>query len=232
MKKTRIQSIAICLALSIPAAAFAADHIDSPTPIKEPSADITDVYAWMNKDASALNLILNVHPFASAGAMFSDAVQYVFHINSSAGYGMSQTETIGLCKFPEPNRIQCWLGDEYITGDPANPNGLSSTSGKIKLFAGQRNDPFFMELSGFFKTVDAVVAAAPSLTFDTHGCPALDSDTSAALVGLLQTNADGGPARDNLAGANVLSLVLQVDKTLVNGGGNILSVWGSTHRAQ
>jgi hypothetical protein len=231
MTSIRFPSFAAFLALSVPALALAADHIDSPTAINEPSADITDLYAWMSPDASDLNLVLNVHPFAGIDAQFSDAVQYVFHINSSGGYGEAQTETIALCELPAANRIQCWIGDDYVTGDPRDSKGLTSASGKIKVFAGQRNDPFFMELSGFFQTVDAVVAAAPSLTFDENGCPAVDGDTSAALVGLLQSNADGGPARDNLAGTNVLSLVVQVDKSLVNQGGSILSIWGSTHRA-
>jgi len=226
-------TISSMLALALPATALAADHIDAPATIGEAAADITDIYAWMNQDAAKLNLVMNVSPFASANTKFSNAVQYVFHVNSSKGYGEAQTETLAVCEFPAADQIQCWIGDEYVTGNPNNVNGLMSESGRIKIFAGVRNDPFFMELGGFLKTVDTVIAAAPSLTFDENSCPALDADTSAALVGLLQTNPeDGGPAKDTLAGANVLSLVIQVDKKLLNQGGDILSVWGSTHRAQ
>jgi len=221
------------IALALPISALAADHTDSPSTTADPSADITDIYAWMTDDASKVNLVMNVQPFASSDSKFSDAVQYVLHINSTQAYGEEQTETIALCQFPSSDRIQCWIGDEYISGDPRDPKGLVSASGNIKIFAGVRNDPFFMELGGFLKTVDTVISAAPSLSFDENSCPALDADTSAALVGLLQTHPDdGGPAKDSLAGANVLSLVLQVDKQLVNKGGDILAVWGSTHRAQ
>jgi len=226
-------TIASFMALALPLSAIAADHTDSPSTTKEPAADIADLFAWMNDDATKLNLAMTVNPFASTDTQLSNAVQYVFHVNSSTGYGEAQTETLALCQFPSANKIQCWIGDEYVTGDPSDPKGITNDAGTIKIYSGVRNDPFFFELGGFLATVDAVIGAAPSLSFDENSCPALDAATSAALVGLLQTNpGDGGPAKDTLAGANVVAIVIQMDKTLVNKGGDILSVWSSTHRAQ
>ncbi len=89
--KFRYLLLALALALGsllLPEASQAADHIDSPTAVGESAADITDLYAWMEADANKLNLIMDVTPFAGEESQFSDAVQYVFHINSSAGYGM------------------------------------------------------------------------------------------------------------------------------------------------
>lgn len=212
-------------------ASFAADHIDSPKAVDEPSADINDLYAWMNDDATKLNLVLDVMPFAEEGAQFSDATQYVFHVNSSEGYGMAQTETQILCQFYAAGMIECWAGDEYVTGDPSATAGITSESGMLRVFAGLRNDPFFFELDGFRETVKAVVAAAPDLTFDDDGCPDVDDATSATLVGQLMSGVDGAAASDTFAGANVLSIVVQIDKTLVTGGGPMLGVWASTHRA-
>ena len=219
-------------ALAIPMTGFAADHIDSPAAVAEPSADISDLYAWMNSDASKLNLILDVSPFASAGSRFSDAVQYVFHVNSSAGYGMPQRETLIVCEFDAANEVACWVGNsDYLQGDASATAGISSTSGKVRAFAGLRDDPFFMEFTGFTTAVSTVKGAAGGLSFDAEGCPNVDAATSGVLVGQLQAGTNGAAASNTFAGSNVLSLVIQVDKDLVDGNGPVLAVWASTNRA-
>lgn len=223
--------IALSAALLSGATALAADHIDSPAAVAEPTADITDLYAWMSSDAEKLNLVLNVSPFSSETSLFSDAVVYAFHINSSEAYGMEQTETLLLCKFASADDIECWLGDEYLAGDPSDEAGITNASGGLRVFAGLRNDPFFMEFAGFTETVSTVIGAASSLDFDAAGCPQLDEATSNLLVGQLQSGPEGEAASDTFAGANVLSLVVQVDKDLVTAGGPLLSVWASTHIA-
>lgn len=228
-KSTPFLGLAIGAVL-VPAISLAADHIDSPAAVAEPSADITDLYAWMSSDASKVNLVLNVSPFAGSDSTFSDAVQYVFHVNSSSGYGEPQTETQIVCQFDAAGAVECWAGaEDYVKGDASDDQGIVSDSGAMRVFAGLRNDPFFMEFTGFTNTVSTVIGAASSLTFDDQGCPALDEDTSNLLVGQLQSGLDGAPASDTFAGSNVLSLVVQVDKELVNANGAILSVWGSTH---
>jgi hypothetical protein len=218
-------------ALLLPTTAvFAADHIDSPSAVAEPAADITDLYAWMSPDASKVNLIMDVTPFATTESSFSDAVQYVFHVNSSSGYGESQTETLIICQFESNGAVECWAGDkEYVKGDASAEAGLRSESGDLRVFAGLRNDPFFMEFNGFTTAVDTVISAAPSLSFDGEGCPILNQATSDLLIGQLTHGTDGAPASDTFAGSNVLSLVVQVDKELLTGGGPLLGVWASTH---
>lgn len=207
----------------------AADHLDVPSTTADPTADITDTYAWMSTDATKVNLILNVFAAAGADATFSTEVVYTFRINSSSGYGQPQTETQVLCQFYDTSKIECWAAGEYVEGDPSAEAGIASTTGKLRVFAGLRNDPFFMELAGFGATVAAVTEAAPDLAFDDEGCPRIDEATSAALVGQLQSGPNGEPASDTLAGSNVLALVVQIDKNLVNPGGQFLGVWASTH---
>lgn len=218
--------------VGLASSAFAADHLDSPAASAEPTADITDVYAWMTSDAERVNLVLNVAPDAGDSMSFPTSTVYAFHVNSSEGYGMAQTETLVRCKFYDENAIECWAGDEYVVGDPSNPAGITSTSGALRVFAGLRNDPFYFELVGFNETVAAVRAAASSLTFDDDGCPTLDDATSTALVTQLQRGMDGAPASDPFAGQNVLSLVVQLDKDVVTTGGDVLGVWASTHAAE
>lgn len=211
-----------------PPDASAADHIDGPSAQIDPAADISDVFAWMNADASRLNLVANVFYSAGPTAAFSPALQYAFHIGSGAAFGDVADEALVLCQFYDTDRIECWAGDDYVTGDPSDPAGLVSESGGLRVFAGLRDDPFFMEFDGFNETVATVVAAAPSLSF-VDGCPTLDSETQGALVAQLQSNAEGAPASDTFAGSNVLSLVVQVDPAVLNLNGPVLAVWASTH---
>lgn len=218
--------------VGLASSAFAADHLDSPAASAEPAADITDVYAWMTSDAENVNLVLNVAPDAGDSMSFPTSTVYAFHVNSSEGYGMAQTETLVRCKFYDENAIECWAGDEYVVGDPSNPAGITSESGALRVFAGLRNDPFYFELVGFNETVATVRAAASSLTFDEDGCPALDEATSNALVTQLQRGMAGAPASNTFEGQNVLSLVVQLDKDVVTPGGDVLGVWASTHAAE
>lgn len=212
----------------------AADHLDSPVVqmAANSNADINDLYAWMSDDASKLNLVMTVEPFATSGAMFSDAVQYVFHVHSASAYGAADTETTIVCTFAADQTVQCWAGDdEYVRGDASATAGISSDSGDLRVFAGLRDDPFFFNLSGFQETVSIVEGAASGLTFDADGCPELDQGTSDALVTQLMTEPGGGDAVDDFAGASVLALVVQVDAELVTPGGPIAGVWASTRAA-
>jgi hypothetical protein len=231
MKRLLIgRSILVCALCALPLTTYGADHIDSPAATAEPTADITDVYAWMNADADMLNLVMNVHHMAGEATTFSDAVTYALHVGSSAAYGEEQSTMDIVCQFYAANGVECWAGDQYVQGDPSSEEGLVSDGGGMRVFAGRRDDPFFFELTGFQETVKAVVAAAPSLTF-TDGCPELDAATSSALVGQLQHGMDGADATNTFAGSSVLSLVIQIDKALVTDGGPVVGVWGSTHAA-
>jgi hypothetical protein len=177
-----------------------------------------------------------VLPQAGADAAFSENVQYVFHTQSHAGFGAAGTPVDIICTFDAAKTIQCWAGaDEYVTGDASAPAGISSASGKVKVFAGLRDDPFFFNLDGFNDTVSFVTANAGTLMFDEAFCPAIDANLSGVLVGKLSTDPlstpPGGPAQDFFAGLNTLAIVISIDKTLLTGGGEIMSVWASTNTA-
>jgi hypothetical protein len=231
MKRPFTRVAALAAVTTVAVGALGADHIDAPATTAEPAADITDIYAWMSSDGKKVELALDVSPFATDKSKFSDAVQYAIHVNSGAGYGKAQTETLVICQFTAAQQIECWVGaDEHLSGDASDPAGLKSASGKVKVFAGLRNDPFFFELDGFKKAVTDVEAAASGLTFDTSGCPVLPQAVSAALVGDLTHEPNGTAAKDTFAGANVLAIVLEIDKTLLTSGGATLGVWASTHQ--
>ena len=228
------QSILFALAAAIPigvglvGSVYAADHGDSPRAAADPAADIADLYAWMDPtDGEKVNLIMTL---AGSGA-FSDAVDYVFHVNSDDDGPLGpnpQMETTIACSFDEDGMVSCEAGGSSVAGDASDEQGIMSNDGFLRVFAGLRDDPFFFNSSGFSATVNAVIDAAtgdPPLTFDDDGCPLLDDATAAQLRSVISTAPNG----DGFGGSNVLALVVQVDRSLVNGNGDILGVWASTH---
>ena len=148
----------------------AADHLDSSTLATNPLGDLNDVYVWMNGDASTVNLAMTVSPADPGDRAFGPDVQYVFHVTSKSGLGVlvpDGNETRVICTFESATSAQCWIADgtgtkDYVTGDPSNAAGIKSTSGKVRLFAGRRSDPFFFNLQGFRDAVGAVRSVAGS----------------------------------------------------------------------
>lgn len=212
----------------------AADHADGPGVTQAPAADITDVYAWM-ADASHVALVMNVFPSADTTSRFSTTLKYVFHVSSRVQYGTSPGPEVPIiCTFDNgtPQRVSCWVGTaDYVTGDATGPAGVSSTDGRVKVFTGLRDDPFFFNRNGYSQFRSTVAAIAPNELFDMGGCMQVDHNTSLTLMGQLQSNGMGGAASDYFNAKNVLSIVLQLDKALVATQAQpVLSVWASTNQ--
>jgi hypothetical protein len=230
-----------CLATAIihPRLARSADHLDAPATTADHPADINDVYAFLPSSELAAGtathavFVMTVFPAAPADAKFSDAVQYVLHAQSGAGFPTTTADYNIICTFDAAQKAQCWGGtDEYATGDASQPAGISSADGKLKVFAGLRADPFFFNLDGFkdaVQTVDNFVDGG-TLTFTDAGCPNVNTAGSGLLVGKLGTTNGGATAVDFFKNLNGLAIVVQVDKTLVTKGGPVVSVWASTHQ--
>lgn len=259
MKRSIWLSAAGLLALStFSPISRAADHRDWPGYQQDIASDITDVYSWMSADGSKVYLALDVqgaNTGATATTKFSDAVQYVIHVSSSSAYGQAQTADSIICKFDTgtPQNFECWgpgasgAATEYVKDAVGNTAGKTSTSGKMKVFAGVRDDPFFFNIRGFVAAGTAIHNAAPGLTFNAAGCPAVNATTSNAIVAALKSNgaATPGPGTDDFGkngnsllppgtggttNGNILAIVISIDKTLLTTGGPMLSVWASTNR--
>ncbi len=230
MKRPLRTCAILCALAALPFVGFAADHGDAPSAseLNEPTADITDVYAWISPTtADKLNLVMAVNPDADEGDQFSNEVIYAFNIASKDG-GADDDSTLVICQFPDDNIVECWAGNQYVRGDASADAGITSAAGGLRVFAGVRNDPFFLDYTAFGGTVTAArgEVAAGRVTFDDFGCPELSDEQQAALLGTLNA---GDDAADTFAGQNVLALVVQMDSSLVPGDGDILAVWGSTH---
>ena len=202
-----------------PPSVFPADHVDGLAARADPAADLADVYAWMTADTEQVNLALTI-----PAALFSDAVHYVFDVESSEALGESGVLTRVICSFDDAQTVQCWVGeDDYVTGIASEEVGLTSRSGRIRVFAGLRDDPFFFNSIGFNAVRTQIRDTMGELDFDEAGCPLLDSETSQSLIDQLTQGA-------NTFVNPVSALVLQIDRSLLDRGGDILAVAGSTHR--
>jgi hypothetical protein len=244
MKKSRALFLFVALAglvttIVVSRLARAADHQDGTTALNDPSADITDIFAWM-PDATHVALVMDIMPAASTSAQFSNTVKYAFHTTGQAAYGGAKDPEIDvICTFDNntPQNVSCWIvpagsttSTEYVQGNASGASGISSADGALQVFAGVRNDPFFFNLDGFHHAVATVDAVAGTLSFDPAGCPTVPTADSQLLVSQLGTAYDGGMAQDHFAGLNVLALVLKINTSaLLQSGHTVLSVWGSTN---
>jgi hypothetical protein len=162
-----------------------------------------------------------------------------------------------ICTFASNTSGQCWVVDPtnkpvgYVKGDFTNTAGKSSNDGKVKVFAGRRSDPFFFNFAGYVAARTMVEQACSGTTtpgtcpgvlspaaLNAAGCPLLPAANVAPVRAQLSTEQTTmiGPCpanqKDCFANANVMAIVVQIDKTLVvDDTKKLLGVWGSTHAA-
>lgn len=221
MKKTKILIATAVLSIAT-FVAIAADHIDAPAVNGGGSSslsDITDFYAFQGANSSNIAFVASVQgflsPSASASATFDENVMIEFNIDTNA----DAVEDLVIQAIPRDGKM-------YFFGPyPAGSTSLSSTigvtaanqgvvditpygqstivetSGGISYFAGPRDDPFFFDFGQF----------------------------SAILTG--SATSFNNPGIDSFANTNVLSIVVEVPKSMIGGSGSI-NTWVETKRKQ
>ena len=188
--------------------AHASDHLDTPTVAMNPRADIGDLYAWTSTDGLQLNLVMTL-----VGQSFSDVVKYAFHIDSGKRLGVTTKTTTISCRFGKDQQAAC---------------RVDGTDRQLRVFAGQRDDPFFNNVRGTRAAYQTAAAALKGgVATDAAGCPSFDAATTSAILSEWR-HTDGGDARDFLAGWSPASLVVSVDLDLVTQGGAMLGIWAVT----
>ena len=180
------------------------DHISGPRALADPIADITDVYAFPSPERpDRLVLVMNTLPFAQPDDLFSDGLVYRFRLRpltpstgdgGTAPFGVDGEEVVIDCTFSAPAAEEAShpRGQE---GTCTVSTGASATfrvgepegvpEGGVRVFAGLRWDPFIMDAPAALKTI-----ATGELAFTDRGAIYLD-------------------------GKNVLSLVVEVDTSLL-----------------
>lgn len=239
--KNSLIALGLASALLPASAALAADHRDGAAVLTDPSTDLNDVYAWVSPDGSKVNLIMTAFPAANKDtAKFSTAAYYVFHTASRpmvlAPQGTVPVDII--CSFDAAQMISCWVGDNthFVSGNANNTSGITSSDGKIKVYAGVRKDHFFFNLDGFedVRSLVKMRNGVMPIQVDANGCVnnLTAGEITAIQTQLRMTSKGTAPPVDFFKNLNALAIVMQVDKALLTSGGSILSVWAGTHKKQ
>jgi hypothetical protein len=266
MRRIALIAALIAAAIAVPLS-FGSSHREAPLTSIDPTADDTDLYAFTANDApGALTVVANWIPFEDpAGGpnfyRFDDRAHYYINVDSTGDgapdvrYQFAFKTRVGnpnsfLYALPGVSSIndsklnvkQTYTvtrelyknGKERSSkviarGVPVSPNNVGpktfpnygavagqairSVSGGGKVFAGQRDDPFFVDLGQTFDAINF----RPNVGTGNQG---------------------GG--KDDLAGYNVHSIVLQVPKSQVTRDGKsvsgpaapnaVVGVWASTER--
>jgi hypothetical protein len=196
---------------------YAADHIDTPA-VTNQTTDITDLYVFRAADQANLVFVANsqglTSPANTANLKFDENTVLEFNIDKN---GDNIEDLVIQCKYDAAsNKMQVYgpiapsaTGTKSklegtVTAEVAvTAYGSAAVTGTgttgIKVFAGPRDDPFFFDLNRY----KAILAGtAPGFS---------------------------NPGTDTFAGTNVLSVVVEVPKTMIGATGNI-NVWLETKK--
>jgi hypothetical protein len=174
------------------------DHFSGPRALAGPQCDICDLYAFPSPErAGNLVLVMDVVPRAMPTSTFSDAIRYRFRLRPAtiavkAAFAIGEDEIIIDCVFDEPGAAAGGSVEQAgLCLTPfANPARVQmndvagGASGGVRVFAGLRSEPFFIDFPALAATIKS-----GKLAFNK--------------VGVLQ-----GP-RGVDAGANVLAIVVE-----------------------
>ncbi len=169
--------------LSICCCAWSADHREAPAALADPSADINDIFAFVNpNDSSEFIVAATVHPRATTATRFSDAVSYRFYIDNGAGGSF-----VYACTFEGGIRLTC------TDGNGSNVSGPIETvleGDGLRAFAGLREDPFYLDGDALAETLTTGMAAFTDPGVDTFA----GFNTLAIVLGIpISDITDGSP---------------------------------------
>lgn len=224
MKKRKIQLLTtVIVGFAIAGVVYAADHIDAPS-VTGQTTDITDLYVYRSP-SNTNNLVFVadlqglMSPTASATAKFDENNMIEFNIDNT---GDRVEDLVIQCKYDLASNKMYVFGPiapsatgltSKLQGSPTAEVAVTSYSASstpviatgstgIKVFAGPRDDPFYFDLGQYNKIV---TGAASSFN---------------------------NPGTDAVAGTNVMSVVLEVPKSLLGNiaASNTINVWLKTKK--
>jgi hypothetical protein len=218
--------------------AIGSDHQDTPEVELNPRQDMTDVYAFPGSGPGRIVLVMNSRAFLTPGATAADAsfdpdLLYQFKVDNDgdaredrviqvtfSGSGAEQqVEVLGPVAPPVQGAMMNEVADvsPAVSGATNTPLGSSSD---LQVFAGPRDDPFFLDLEAAFcilpdrKPVGGPLAAPCALT----------PNPSAPFY-------FRNPGINYIQGFNVLSIVVELPSSMLeNGAPGKLGIWGTISR--
>lgn len=235
MKRNKLLLSAIVAATLITGGViYAADHIDTPA-VTGQSTDITDVYVFQGASASNLVFVANTQgllaPGSTAAAKFNENTVIEFNIDNT---GDAIEDLVIQCKYdaasnsmkvygpavPSEKGTRSKLEGSVTASATVTAYGgtpIIGTGGGLQVFAGPRDDPFYFDLNQYKKIIAGTATAF---------LPKLPVGTAAGTAGY---------ADDTFRGTNVLSVVVEVPKSLLGAQAsgtfaNKVNVWVETKK--
>lgn len=209
------------------------DHQDTPDVELNPASDMTDVYVFPASSPGRTVLVLNswafITPAQTTGTYFDPNLLYQFKIDNNGdgiedqviqitfdGYGSGQTVAV---RGPLAPPVAGAMGNMVAKVAPVVAGPINTVLGGadgMQVFAGWRDDPFFIDLEQFFR----ILPDRKPVTGTLSRLP----DTPSA-------SAFRTPGVDYVAGFNVLSIVIELPTaSLTAGGSPKIGVWGTISR--
>ena len=218
--------------------ATGSDHQDTPDVALNPKMDMTDVYVFPSPTPGRVVLVMNSRAFLTP-AQAADPVQgsfdpdllYQFKIDHDNDYvedrviqvtfnGTGAAQQVAL-RGPVAPPVEGAMLNQLADVSAAVTGGLSASLGSadgVQLFAGPRDDPFFIDLEAAFCILPdrRPVGGELSAPCDLPGVPPFRA---------------AGEAVNYVDGFNVLSIVVELPSALLeNGAPGKLNIWGTISR--
>lgn len=216
MKNFKIKHGLICLGL-LSIGLIAADHIDAPA-VQGQTTDITDIYAFEGEDTNNIVFVANLQgllgPGATAAAQFDEntMIEFNFDLDGDAveDQVLQAIPRDGTMYFFGPTAPASTGLNSSVAVDatassvmitPYGESAITATNAGMQFFAGPRDDPFFMDFAQFTAIVNG------------------------------DATEFNNPGSDTFAGTNVLSVVVELPKSMLGGSGTI-NYWVTANSKQ
>ena len=185
---------------------LSADHIDAPA-VQGGTSDITDFYAFQGQNTDNLVFVANVQgllsPTASASASFDENVMVEFNIDTTG----DNVEDLVIQALPRDGKM-------YFFGPVApGTTGLSSTVINTAPLT-------VVDITAYGSNPVVQTTAGISAFAGPRDDPFFfDFNQYTAILG--GASGFNNPGDDTFAGSNVMSIVVEVPKSLIGGSGTI-----------
>jgi hypothetical protein len=218
------------------------DYQDSPAVINRPGTDISDAYLFPSPvNPNNVVAVMDVHPGLPAGSanktFFDQGVLYTMKFDEkyaseaigsrpvedlvlqfSAGLAANGTQQIFFYGPGTP--VEIGSNTRLVNGGNASASGFinkifTSASG-ITIFAGVREDPFFFDQSQFYN----IVPNRNQGSTNPSCLPAIGNDTC--------PQGFNNPGTDFFANSNVLSIVAEIPKSILQEQQNTIVAYWAT----
>ena len=236
---TKLAALGVVVALAggafVAKRTVASDHQDSPDVELNPTLDMTDVYAFPGSTPDRIALVMNswafLTPAQTPSTSFDPDLLYQFKIDNNGdaredlvlqvtftGTGASQQVEL---RGPVAPPVQGAMRNRIASQSPALSGAVNTVLGSptgVQLFAGPREDPFFIDLEQFFR----IIPDRKPVTGPLSQLP--DQPTASSFRA-------AGAAVDYVQGFNVLSIVIELPKSALTAGGSAkIGLWGTISR--